>query len=85
MFTQEKHEPGSHASACGGDCSHFCTVHRHAGMKDAISKVSCEMLKLESHGRWQTVNSQHMLRANVLELSDASSVPLVGSGGTGIY
>lgn len=54
-------------------------------MKDAISKVSCEMLKLESHGRWQTVNSQHMLRANVLELSDVSSVSLVESRGTGIY
>lgn len=61
-----------------GDCSHFCTVHRRSGMKDAISKVSCEMLKLESHRRWQTVNAQCMLRANVMELGDVPSVPLVG-------
>lgn len=68
-----------------GHCSHFCSMHRHSGIEDAIPKVSCEMLKLESHRRWQTVNSQCLLRVNVTELSDVPSGPLLGRQSTNIY
>lgn len=41
----------------------FCAAQT-PGMKDAISNTSCEMLKLESHGRCHAADSPSMPRAH---------------------